>query len=281
MNSEQGKRSRVPWALALAVGLASGLAGYVIHIAQVKRIPKQVVRMQRLTDMAGSEESPAISPDGKSVAFVAAIGDKRQIWIGGAITKDDADHFGPRWTQDSRNLIYFSAGAIWEIPAQGGLPRRVMDASAPGDLSHDGTNLAFFRSKDGAVELMVGTRTVSKLTSGKYSNLRWSPDDHKLAYLRDDKIMVVSMSGGEPVQVAGTGAVQGFTWAPDNSGLIVSTRGELWFMPRKEGSSPSQLSFGELSYESPDVGASGDLVVSRKSLYASDSDIVMFSGLKW
>ena len=49
-------RSRVPWALAVTVGLCSGLAGYVIHAARVNRIPKQVVTVKRLTDMAGSEE---------------------------------------------------------------------------------------------------------------------------------------------------------------------------------------------------------------------------------
>ena len=65
-------RSRVPWALAVAVGLSSGLAGYVIHAARVNRIPKQVVQVKRLTDMPGTEEMPAISRDGKSVAFVAA-----------------------------------------------------------------------------------------------------------------------------------------------------------------------------------------------------------------
>src|SRR5580704_11872593 len=95
------RRSRVPWALAVTVGLCSGLAGYVIHAARVNRIPKQIVTVKRLTDMAGAEESPAISPDGKSVAFVAESGGKKQIWMGSAITKDDADHYGPRWSADS------------------------------------------------------------------------------------------------------------------------------------------------------------------------------------
>jgi Tol biopolymer transport system component len=273
--------SRVPWALALAVGLASLLAGYVIHAALVRRVPKQVVQVRRLTDMAGREESPALSPDGKSVAFVAAVGDKRQIWVGSAITKDDADHFGPRWTPDSKSLIYFASGAIWEIAVEGGEPRHVMDATAPGDLSHDGKSLAYFRSKDGAIELMAGDRRVLRLNDGAYSNLRWSPDDKKLSYLQGTDLMVVNLSGGEPVRAADM-KIQGFTWAPDNSGLIVSTRGELWFIPRVENRSPSQLTFGELSYESPDAVAGGDVAVSRKGLYADgDSDIVLFSGLKW
>jgi Tol biopolymer transport system component len=279
--SETARRSRVPWALAVTVGLCSGLAGYVIHVAQTRRVPKQVVRVLRLTDMPGLEETPAISPDGAKVAYVAMSGGKRQIWIGAAaITHDDADHYGPRWSADSKSLIYFSGGAVWESPSN-----RLVDALAPGDLSHAGKTLAYFRLRDGAVELMAGDHVVVKLPAGDmYSNVRWSPDDKKIAYLMNTNLMVVSVSGGEPVQAAHM-AVQGFTWAPDDSGLIVSTRGELWFIPRADRDSPFQLTFGELSYESPDVSPGGILVVSRRGLSGpgsdGDSDIVTFTGLKW
>jgi Tol biopolymer transport system component len=297
-HSPTPQRSRVPWALAVTVGLCSGLAGYVIHAARINRIPKQVVRVERLTSMMGREETPAISPDGKAVAFafVAASGGKRQIWVqqvsGGmpqAITKDDADHYAPRWSADSKILIYFASDAVWEIPATGGETRRLVDAAAPGDLSHDGKSLAFFRSQGSAVELVVDARAAVKLSDGTYSNLRWAPDDKKVAYLQDGKIMVVSVSGGEPVRAPGGDlSIQGFTWAPDNSGLIVSsivsTGGELWFIPRSDRASPAQLTFGELSYESPDISTTGgNLVVSRRGFSASvaDADIVMFSGLRW
>jgi Tol biopolymer transport system component len=128
---------------------------------------------------------------------------------------------------------------------------------------------------------MVAARPVATLTGGgAYSHLRWSPDDQKIAFLEDMKVMVLSASGGKPVRAADV-TVQGFAWVPDNSGLIVSARGELWFIPRAENGSRSQLTFGELSYESPDISAGGNLVVSRRSLYGPDSDIVMFTGLKW
>jgi len=218
------------------------------------------------------------------VAYVARSGGKRQIWVGAAaITHDDADHFGPRWSADSKSLIYFSGGAVWKSPSS-----RLVDALAPGDLSHAGETLAYFRLRDSAVELMAGDHAVVELPAGDmYSNLRWSPDDKKIAYLMNTNLMVVSVSGGEPVQAAHM-AVQGFAWAPDNSGLIVSrivsTGGELWFIPRADRDSPFQLTFGELSYESPDVSPGGIVVASRRMVYASgtaESDIVMFSGLKW
>jgi len=273
-------RSRVPWALAVTVGLCSGLAGYVIHAARVNRISKQVVTVTRLTDMPGSEESPAISPDGERVAFVAVAGGKRQIWVGTAITKDDTDHLGPRWSPDSKSLIYFANSSIWEIASAGGEPRKIVDALGPGDLSHRDRSLAFFRHTSDVVELVAGGSVIAKLAGGGvYSNLRWSPDDKKIAYLQDRNVMVVNSSGGEPVRAADV-ALQGFAWTPDNSGLIVATSGELWFISRKEGSAASQLTFGELSYESPDVSTDGRVVASRSGLGA-DADIVMFSGLKW
>ena len=301
-------RSRVPWALAAVVGVCSGLAGYVIHAARINRTTKQVVRVERLTDMMGSEETPAISPDGQAVAFVAAMGVKRQIWVlqlsGGApraVTKDDADHYGPRWSGDSSSLIYFAAGAIWETPTAGGMARVLVDAVAPGDLSHDGKRLAFFRLRDSQVELIVAgrdgssVRTLTKAPGiGIYSNLRWDPSDKKLAYQQGRNLLVAEVSGGDPVPAAvGEAPVAGFTWAPDNSGLIYSsaqgTAGpliyNLWFLPRVEGRSPSQLTFGELSYEYPDVSRTlGALVVSRRGLFTqkfADTDIVMFTGLKW
>src|SRR5258708_7898144 len=73
------------------------------------------VELMRLTDFVGMEEFPALSPDGKSVAFTADVGGRRQVWVrllsGGTplqVTRDDADHPSPRWSPDSSSLIYFS-----------------------------------------------------------------------------------------------------------------------------------------------------------------------------
>ncbi len=102
--------------LALLLGgvaLASAsFAGWLLWLAPTEA-PARNVQLQRLTDFVGMEESPAISPDGKTVAFVARAGSKRQIWLrllaGGAprqITRDDVDHEQPTWAPDSSALIY-------------------------------------------------------------------------------------------------------------------------------------------------------------------------------
>jgi Tol biopolymer transport system component len=85
--------------------------------------------------------------------------------------------------------------------------------------------------------------------------------------------MVAAVPSGEVREALGNDALaDGFAWIPDGSGLIVSSaRGSiladpatynLWAIPRTSRS-PSQLTFGEDSYESPDASAQGNLVVSR------------------
>ena len=117
------------------------------------------------------EESPAISPDGKRVAFVARAGSKRQIWhrllAGGAplqITRDDVDHEQPRWAPGFERPIYYVPSALRESTARSGrsarsaASRRVASALSGGDISHDGRRIALFRFEGEQIALVVVTR---------------------------------------------------------------------------------------------------------------------------
>ena len=82
------------------------------------RRDSESVSFQRLTDLVGVNESPALSPDGRMVAFVAPVDGRRQIWIrmlsGGAplrVTHDEGDHEFPRWTTDGSAIVYYARPA--------------------------------------------------------------------------------------------------------------------------------------------------------------------------
>jgi Tol biopolymer transport system component len=136
------------------------------------------------------------------------------------------------------------------------------------------------------MELVVVTReqsnvrTIAKLPSGEHSNLRWSPDDRQLAYLQllsaanfsSDLILVDVFRGTARRLTGDIDYFAGAAWLQDGSKLIVSSsRGSLmsyppmynlWAIPL-DGAAPSQLTMGETSYESPDLGSQGNLVASR------------------
>ena len=257
------------------------------------------VEFQRLTDFSGMKEAPALSPDGKIVAFVAFVGGRRQILIrllaGGAplqVTRDDSDHEHPRWAPDSSTLIYYTPsgrpgeGTIWEISALGGPPRRVASAMGGGDISHDGQRIALVQSSGESVELIAVARNGSRRErvtplspAYVYTSPRWSPDDRSIAIQRLDvsnqfnvSLEIVQVSGGERREVTRSEWLRGFSWLPDGSGLVYSSsRGSTILYPPvfnvrvvgRDGRGDRQVTFGDLSYVEPDVHQSGKVLVSR------------------
>ncbi|HEY1304023.1 MAG TPA: LpqB family beta-propeller domain-containing protein [Vicinamibacterales bacterium] len=265
------------------------------------------IRFQRLTDFVGMNEAPAISPDGKVVAFVSAIDGRRQIWIrllaGGGpplqLTRAEADHEQPRWAPDSSAVIYYTrsngpdaSGMLWEIPALGGPPRPIVAALGGGDISHDGRRIAVFQAVNGSVELAVVSRDgvlvgfVRPLPAMVSCDCpRWSPDDrfiafqvHVTAYF-DQRICVVPAERGPARDVVRGTILKGITWLPDGRGLVYSSSAgtSLPYPPTFNlrladitGSTDRQLTFGDASHVEPDVHSSGLLLASR---IRSHSDI--------
>nr|AFK79206.1 serine/threonine protein kinase [uncultured bacterium F42-01] len=272
------------------------------------RTPIRDVEFQRLTDVEGLKETPAISPDGRMVAFVAMVAGKRHIWIrllaGGStlqLTRDDVEHMHPRWAPDSSTLIYYTPpptqsddGTIWEIGALGGWPRRIINASGAGDISHDGQRIAFLQAAVDQVALVVCARDgsqparVALLPGASYTFPRWAPDDRSVAIQHlgnasfDGHIDVVNLATGARHEVVKGTWLRGFAWLPDGSGLVYSSsRGSTLLYPpvfnlrvvQNDGSGDRQLTFGDLSYGQPDVHRSGKLVACRT---VSHSDIWKF-----
>ena len=285
------------WLLAfLALALVAAGSWWLRGHVGGKPVAK-AMQFERLTDFAGMEEHPAISPDGKSVAFTRDAGGLRQIWVrllgGGApiqVTRDAVDHLSPRWSPDSGSLIYYSPpateayGTVWQIPALGGTPRPLTKSLGPADLSHDGKRLAFFRFENRQVELTVSAvdgsapQVVTRLSAQyNYSYPRWSPDDAHIAYQRSQifrsDIFSVPSQGGQPrATTADDVMMSGFAWLPDGSGIVYSSaRGStivylptysLW-LAKLSGSTPVRLTVGEESYVSPDISNAGAITASR------------------
>ncbi len=273
-----------------------------------RAVRRAAVQFSRLTDFPGHKETPAISPDGKMVAFVALVDGRRQIWVrmlaGGAslqVTRDPIDHEQPRWSPDSAALIYFtrprpgeSQGSIWQISALGGPARRIVAALSGADVSHDGQRLALFQPGANGIELVTVSRDgghrhlVAALAGDRiYRMPRWSPDAAAIAYQRgsvdafESDLEIISLETGERRQLVSSG-VQGFCWSADGARLIfASWAGSTLLYPPivnlyavdRDGGEETQLTFGDVSYADPDSRSSDRLVATRTR---SRSDIWRF-----
>jgi Tol biopolymer transport system component len=257
------------------------------------------VSISHLTDFVGLEESPALSPDGKYVAFTADHSGNRQVMIrllsGGAplqITNDQADHTSPRWSADSGSIVYYvppttadeKEGTVWQVSALGGSQRRLFSSISDVDISHQGAKVAYFAVNGDKTELRVAdldgmhSRTVKDFPSNLLLfHPRWSPDDSQIAFQIGDwpngRIAAISANGGQMRDItSGQVYTRGFAWLPKGDGIVVSSSLgssvfyqatlNLWEYSLK-GGAPRQLTFNVSSYVDPDISSTGQMVATH------------------
>jgi Tol biopolymer transport system component len=291
-------RRRYLIALLLALAVAAGfIAG---RSMLTPAMPETITAVHRVTDFSGLEEFPAIAPDLKSVAFTARIDRSQQVFVrllaGGAplqITKGNVDHEQPRWSPDASTVLYFSPaapgemqGALWEVPALGGAPRRVIDSVGGGDVGNDGRVICF-RLSAGQIELVEASRDAGDLRVVArfaepvyYKYPRWSPDGKWIAYQRGDgvrwDVFVVPAAGGSARQVTHDNAlIHGLAWRGDSARIVYSSsRGAtmpylptmgLWEQQLR-GGEPRRIAPADVSYLHPDLHPNGAMVASRLNM---------------
>jgi serine/threonine protein kinase len=281
---------------AITLAVAAAAVGYVAGTRAMPTSPgAAVASVRRLTEIAGLEEFPAISPDGRSVAFTAMVNGSRQVFVrllsGGtplAVTKDQIDHQQPRWSPDGNSLFYFSSapddeqGALWVVPALGGSSRRLMASTSGADVSRTG-RLTCFRLEQGKLQLVTAApdgsdvRVVFLASSGYHRFPRWSPDGRWIAFQRGDgvrnDVFVVAGTGGEPTRLTNDRTVlAGLTWLPSSDGIVYATSRDstipylpplhLWEV-RLDGGNTRALTGGDSSYEMPDLHSTGVTSAAR------------------
>ena len=183
-----------PWKKLLSVGLGLLLAGAVVWMwRKFERSPPDFMAGQTLqiTHEGGMEASPALSRDGKMVAYTA--GGKlfvRQLSGGNAIpvTRDFTGLISsPQWSPDGANLVFENKEGLFTVPALGGAPRRLW-------------------SLDGA-------------RTWEFSPT-YAPDGRHLAYVERDTIYIRQLPDGKPERVIDAAFPNSLAFAPNGRSLV-------------------------------------------------------------
>jgi Tol biopolymer transport system component/predicted Ser/Thr protein kinase len=151
------RRRTAAIAAAAAILVVAPLAWYVSRqrVPKVSDTPLQAVR---LTLDAGLNIEPAVSPDGKLVAYSSdrAGEDNLDIWVRPAagngeptrVTRDAGDEHEPDFSPDGSQIAYRSerdGGAIYLVPARGGEQRRIIEGGRRPRFSPDGKQIAYWK----------------------------------------------------------------------------------------------------------------------------------------
>jgi Tol biopolymer transport system component len=150
-------------------------------------------RATQFTSEPGLELDPAISPDGKVVAYAAGNSARMRIYLrplgGGRTLTLSNDTAGvetqPRWSPDGEQILFLSRGAVYVASSFGGAARQLVSRSA-------------------------GAPVVSAA---------WSPDGREIAIVRGDSLLVVAADGSGGRFVARGAEWHSCVWSPTRTRL--------------------------------------------------------------
>jgi Tol biopolymer transport system component len=236
---------------ALVVATLAALAGWSLG-RRSQAAPERWTTFAQLTDAAGQEEAPAISPDGSQFAFVSRergswdvyvqrVGGRNPLLVAGDPNRQEV---WPRFSPDGRQIAFSELdadGGVFIVGATGESERRVSDFGGNPSWSPDGTHIVFAsetielpysRSGTGTLYIVPAAGgTPTKIFAGDAVQPKWSPSGARIVFWavvggqRD--LLTIAADGTDPVALTNDPALDWSPeWSPDGRWIyFASDRG--------------------------------------------------------
>jgi eukaryotic-like serine/threonine-protein kinase len=228
----------LPWTIAAAGVLA---AAWSLFMNRAGPAEARWDAFTRITEAAGEETAPTLSPDGNTVAYAIRVNGSWDIYsqrVGGRnatpiINDPDRDEGAPAFSPDGSLIAFHQSGATGSIfiaGATGESVRRLTDIGFDPAWSPDGTQIAFAteeivepasRQGDSALYVVdIGGGAPRKLLDADAVQPSWSPSGERIVYWRNyggqRDIYTIAAGGGMPVPVTMDAPMDWSpVWSPD------------------------------------------------------------------
>lgn len=244
-----------PQRIAVAAGIVGLVAtGLIASTLAFRRdAPSLAVdNTRQVTSNTGLEVHPAISPDGRFIAYAAGSKTGFRIFVrqlaGGrsiALTDSTVSAEWPRWSADGSRIVYTADDRSYVIPAFGGIASPLGDTSQLIGCawSNAGDRLACTEPDQRRIVIVGPDGDNPKVVPGTEGNPgfapAWSPDDKMIAFVRGNanflageqmgniapsSVWVANVDGGQSVRITGeTHLNTSPAWTPDGDVLFVSS----------------------------------------------------------
>lgn len=198
----RGRARRIVAAAALLAAVVLG----IVLLARPHSPDLSIGRRRQLTLDPGLEIDPALSPDGKLVAYAAGPAGRTRLYVrqvdGGTPVPVVREPGGfqrfPSWSPDGGRLLFLSARGIELAPALGGTPRLLVavGSGVPGPVSPDGRSFLYVVRDSLYVRPLEGGPARLIVTGFELHSLAWSPDGRWIAYVSGNRGFVLDASLG-------------------------------------------------------------------------------------
>jgi Tol biopolymer transport system component/DNA-binding SARP family transcriptional activator len=190
-------------------GVAAMLGlGLILLIAWVISRPRPISigASAPLTSEEGLQIEPAISPNGRLVAYAKGNASRMRVFVqkiaGGspwALTGDSGSvEVMPRWSPDNDQLLFLARDGAFVSPALGGAPRLIA----------------------------AGTEG-----NGSVRSASWSPNGDSVAIVRNDSLMVKPLEGSGSRFVGRGSQLHSCVWSPDGRWIACVSGNWIAFVP--------------------------------------------------
>jgi Tol biopolymer transport system component len=236
----------------------------------------KITRITNPPEGSEGDSTPAVSPDGASLAFVRSTGPEgADIWLSDVagrgvrrLTFDDRSIRGISWMPDGRDIVYAAnrvgGWRMWRVAAFGGSPRDIAIAGRQAQypaVAAVGNHLVYADTPSSSaiwqanLEAQGGPEERPLIRSaGNESSPVYSPDGKRIADVSDqtgaEEIYVYDADGAGRVQVTKLNGprVGRLRWSPGGDALLFDAntdRGsDLYTVPAEPGGKPVRVVLG-------------------------------------